>query len=78
MYCLLVGSKHTLGTKTIGIICSIDVPQPTNIRLTYVLRDSSKAIRFEAAVSGIRRHHIAYLKDSLLILVHVSVVPDFV
>jgi len=78
VYCFLVSSKHTLGPETIRIICSIDVPQPTNVLNAYVLGDTTEAIRFKAAVSGIRRHHIAHLKNSLFILVHFSVAPDFV
>ena len=49
-----------------------DAPNPQPIA-----NDKAAPGRFKAAVSGIRRHHIAHFKNSLFILVHFSVAPDF-
>ena len=74
----LVGSKHTLSSKTVRIICSIDVPQSTNFFNANILWNPAEAICLELAVSGIRGHHITHLKDRFFILVHFTVSPDFV
>ena len=64
---------------TTRVILSVKIPQAAHlVPVADVVWDSAETINIEAASSAVLAHDIADLIDSLLILIHTSIVHAFV
>ena len=70
---LLVRVENLHGAVAARILLSVEVPESADLALvSNVMRNTSKAIDVEAFILRILAHDVAYLKDSFLVLVHLT------